>query len=156
MFNLLVSAGEEDWNYPSWVISKVRYLEYTDDSIRTSFENLSEETIKHLKSMPALFMYEDYHCASAKVGQITEIQRRQTELKITYSFNPDIKEIPYNSLKNIYRDLDIVHSFELNRTHWAIKDVNLIELLKSKGLIENRSYPATQSIYYLLMGLTRA
>ncbi|WP_052238812.1 toll/interleukin-1 receptor domain-containing protein [Pectobacterium brasiliense] len=92
--------------------------------------------------MPALFMYEDYHCAAAKIGQITEIQRRQTELKITYSFNPNIKEIPYESLKNIYRDLDITHSFELNRTHWAIKDINLIELLKSKSLIEDRPYLA--------------
>ncbi len=140
MFNLLVSACEDDWNNPSWVISKSRFLEYTDDSIKERFKNLSEDVINTLKTIPTFFMYEDYHRASAKIGQITEIQRRQTEIKITYAFNPAIKEIPYERLRTIYRELDIRNKFEPNRTHWAIKDVNLIETLQQIGLLENRIY----------------
>ncbi|EOC1427671.1 toll/interleukin-1 receptor domain-containing protein [Cronobacter dublinensis subsp. beijingensis] len=140
MFNLLVSAGEGDWNNPSWVISKSRFLEYTDENIKERFQNLSDMVINNLKAMPTLFMYEDYHRTSAKIGQITEVQRRQTELKITYSFNPSINEIPYEILKSIYNDLDIVTNFEPNRTHWAIKDVNLIEVLQQRGVLENKPY----------------
>ncbi|MGP2801457.1 toll/interleukin-1 receptor domain-containing protein [Serratia marcescens] len=140
MFNLLVSACEDDWNNPSWVISKSRFLEYTDDDIKERFKNLSEDVINTLKTIPTFFMYEDYHRASAKIGQITEIQRRQTEIKITYAFNPAIKEIPYERLRTIYRELDISNKFEPNRTHWAIKDVNLIETLQQIGLLENRIY----------------
>ncbi|WP_459379020.1 toll/interleukin-1 receptor domain-containing protein [Serratia sp. ser-z] len=140
MFNLLVSACEDDWNNPSWVISKSRFLEYTDDDIKDRFKNLSEDVINTLKTIPTFFMYEDYHRASAKIGQITEIQRRQTEIKITYAFNPAIKEIPYERLRTIYRELDISNKFEPNRTHWAIKDVNLIETLQQIGLLENRIY----------------
>ncbi|EMY7657589.1 TPA: toll/interleukin-1 receptor domain-containing protein [Serratia marcescens] len=140
MFNLLVSACEDDWNNPSWVISKSRFLEYTDDNIKERFKNLSEDVINTLKTIPTFFMYEDYHRASAKIGQITEIQRRQTEIKITYAFNPAIKEIPYERLRTIYRELDIRNKFEPNRTHWAIKDVNLIETLQQIGLLENRIY----------------
>lgn len=91
-------------------------------------------------------MYEDYHRASAKIGQITEIQRRQTEIKITYAFNPAIKEIPYERLRTIYRELDISNKFEPNRTHWAIKDVNLIETLQQIGLLENRIYQSQKDL----------
>lgn len=140
MFNLLVTAGEGDWSNPSWVISKSRFLEYTDESIKERFQNLSDTVISNIKSMPTLFMYEDYHHASARIGQITEIQRRQKELKITYSFNPSINEISYETLKSIYNDLDIVTNYEPYRTHWAIKDVNLIEVLQQKNVLENKSY----------------
>lgn len=49
MFNLLVSACEDDWNNPSWVISKSRFLEYTDDDIKERFKTFQKMLLTLLK-----------------------------------------------------------------------------------------------------------
>lgn len=139
MYNLLMSASEGDWDAPTWVMHNTRFLEYTHPAIAESFKFLDDETIVRLKSLPALFCYEKYIDSPAKIGQITEIQRRNNELKITFSVNHNIPFIPRAQLLDIFPQLGVDPSgFEVNRNHWAIKDVRLIDELKQLGIIQNQ------------------
>jgi len=139
VFNLLMSAAEGTWDEPTWVIQESRFLEYTHDAIKDKFKNLNDDVIDKIKTFPALFCYESYVNAPAKVGQITEIQRRFGELKITFSIQKEISEIPYAQLFQMFPDIDVnPHGFEINRHHWAIKDVNLIEVLKKHGFVKDQ------------------
>ncbi|WP_114137842.1 toll/interleukin-1 receptor domain-containing protein, partial [Escherichia coli] len=139
MFNLLMSGMENTWDAPTWVLPNDRYLEYTHPDIKAEFGSLNDQVVTRLKSFPALFCYERYIDSPAKVGQITEIERRTRELKITYSINHDIPFITQKQLFDIFPYLGVEpDTFELTRTHWALKDVNLINVLRTKKIIQRQ------------------
>lgn len=134
-----MTAYEGAWDAPTWVIPNSRFLEYTHPAIEADFKSLNDETINRIKAMPTLFCYEQYIDSPAKIGQITEIQRRASELKITYSINHDIPLITQSQLRNLFPELDVdPNSYEVTRTHWAIKDANLIAVLKQSGFIHDQ------------------
>jgi len=136
MYNLLMTAGEDDWDSPTWSLSTGRYLEHTVQILRNRFEILSPDTVQQLKQMPALFAYEDFRDQPATVGRITEIQQLQHELRITLAIDPAVTPIPQAVLRTLYQDLDInTRNLEHCRTHWAIKDVDLVEVLVRANLI---------------------
>jgi hypothetical protein len=54
---------------------------------------------------------------------------------IEYDFEPNIPAIPFSKIEPIKGRLDI-ENWEMNRTHWAVKDEDLFEILHSSGLID--------------------
>jgi hypothetical protein len=139
MYNLLMSGMENTWEDPTWVLSYDRFLEYTHPDIYAAFTPINDQVVSRLKSFPALFCYERYIDSPAKVGQITAIERRSRELKITYSVNHEIPFIPKSQLFDMFPDLDVdPNGFEVNRTHWALKEVNLINVLRTKGILQKQ------------------
>lgn len=139
MFSFLVTAGKGAWDAPGYEYSRSRFLEYTSDEIATSFRQLQELQIKALLELPCLFAYEGTD-EPVRVGRLKSVKLRENGsiLYIQPVFDPQIPPIAFEQIKPLQSALDI-RNWELNRTHWAIKDEDLFEVLISAGIIPDRA-----------------
>jgi predicted nucleotide-binding protein len=67
------------------------------------------------------------------VGWLAKIQRRDSEVRVVPKFDPSIPPIEVATLKRLSWDLG-VGSFEWHRTHWAVKDADLLTVLEENAL----------------------
>jgi hypothetical protein len=67
-------------------------------------------------------------------GVLRDIIRRQGVVKIEYELQQLSPFLTAEELSAMSFDLDI-SKWEINRTHWAVKDVNLPKELRAKGII---------------------
>lgn len=132
LFNLLISYSQDSWDGNPYELEKDRVVtEYTASEIVERYRNLDESKIQELKSFPCIFAIEN-ETAPAKVGYITEIRLRTKSIVIEYEFDPFIQTLPMASLETMRTDIDL-GKWELSRTHWAIKDERLYEILVRRG-----------------------
>lgn len=140
MYNLFVTAQDGAWDRPFYEYDRSRFLEYTSEKISESFTKLTPRIIAKLKAMPCLFAYEGSE-GNVRIGRLTSVKERGRKLLIEYKFDPDTPAIPFADIKPIATLLDI-RDWEMNRTHWAIKDEDLLSRLKAHAIIsEETSIP---------------
>ncbi|MBB4607276.1 hypothetical protein GGR59_003557 [Xanthomonas arboricola] len=134
MFNFLVTASDGAWGLPGYEFSRSRFLEYTSDEIAASFRELKAPQIDALKELPCLFAYEGTD-EPMRVGKLKSIKQRDGGrlLFIQPELDQQIPPIPFERIKPLQASLDI-RAWELNRTHWAIKDGDLFEVLALAGI----------------------
>jgi len=138
LFNFLVSGNPEAWESSAYECERARFAEYTAPEIKAQFQNLDEVTVEKLKSFPTLFTYEGRHEREARIGWITRIKLKTNSVVVEYQFEstlPPIQNI--DIIKN--RLLLDIEEWEFSRTHWAIKDEDLFEVLSREGIIEKSS-----------------
>lgn len=133
MYNLLVTASLGAWDDPFYEFDKSRFLEYTTESIAKAFKSLSPSLIETLKGYPCLFAYEGDE-EDLRIGRFTSIKERGRKLLIEFEFDQKIPPIPFDAIKPIAPLLDI-RDWEMNRTHWAVKDEDLFERLVTAGVL---------------------
>jgi hypothetical protein len=133
MYNLLVTGNLGAWDKPFYEVDKSRFLEYTTESISMAFGSLTLDLIETLKSYPCVFAYEGNEEA-LRIGKFTSIKERGRKLLVEFEFDPNILPIPYELIKPIATLLDI-REWEMNRTHWAVKDEDLFDRLISVGVL---------------------
>ncbi len=128
MFHLLVKY--DGWAPARDSLDKSRVFEYTDDHIAERFKPRGTLDSEQVSRVPALFASESGGSGSqvARVGYITRAILTGTKVTIEYSFESVTPQIPNKTLNKISGELDI-EGFELSRTHWAIKDVDLFKVL---------------------------
>jgi predicted nucleotide-binding protein len=141
LYNLLVSGNGEAWDSPAYEYERSRYTEHTAKEIKEKFQDLDEATIEKLKSYPTLFVYENGHDKPARIGWVTRIKLKQNSIVIEFEFEPTFEPLTNEQLKNLRLLLDI-DEWEFNRTHWAIKDEDLFNVLEKNNLIEQSSVEA--------------
>ncbi|XDD45262.1 toll/interleukin-1 receptor domain-containing protein [Leptospira sp. WS39.C2] len=124
MYNLFVTSNDEDWEGNPFIMDVNRYLEYTDRDIENKFIKLNDEIKNEVKRYPTIFAYENRCQLNPKFGLIREIISKPKEIKIEYEIIKLPNFLNYQELNDYSFELDI-GKWELNRTHWAIKDVNL-------------------------------
>jgi hypothetical protein len=135
MYNLLVSSSEDAWNGDPWQIELERCIrEYTDKEITQKLGDLDASAVADLKRLPCIFAYEKPNTMDPHFGVLRDITYRQGEVKIEYELQPLTPFITAEDLSAMSSALDI-SKWELNRTHWAVKDVNLPKELRAKGII---------------------
>jgi MoxR-like ATPase len=137
MYNLLITSHDEAWEERSgsYQFSIERFLEYTDPELRTQFRQFDEKTIDRLRTLPTLFAYEVDLDKPARVGRITAIERKDSWITLSFEIPRDAPSIDSEEFVELQGELGITESFELNRTHWAVKDANLLEVLgRSRGV----------------------
>lgn len=144
LYNLLMSANESAWTGTSWVMEYDRVFEYTNPHIKNQFESLDDAALAGLMALPTLFAYERYLAQPAHVGRITAIDRRQKEFAITFSLDNTVPPISHEMLMQLLTALDIEPRWEVNRSHWAVKNVDLTDVLYEAGLLSNRSLQTLQ------------
>jgi MoxR-like ATPase len=129
MYSLLVSGNAEAWEHtPSrYGFPSGRFLEHTSKEVAQRFGELSEEVRAELCRMPALFGYETMVGKFAKVGRITQITGPAREPEVQFEIDADS---PAYHLPVMRREL-LINDYELNRTHWAIKEVDLERVLEA-------------------------
>jgi len=134
LYNLLVTAAEGAWDLPAYEFDRTRFLEYTVDSLKARFGGLEAQAQEELKSLPTLFTYEGDD-ETVRVGYIRRIRERGRSVLIEYEFDDAVPAFSFSKLKPLQIKLDI-EGWEMSRTHWAVKDEDLFELLASVGLVD--------------------
>lgn len=138
MFNLLMSGNDEAFISSPWKLEKSRVGEHTEDVIRVRY-NTGDKAIKfaELIKLPTVFCYEHHVEKDAKIGWIESVTTEAECYVISFKFDPILATIPHRNFWEISASLGIApKSFERNRTHWAIKDVDLFPVLQSAGLVD--------------------
>ncbi len=127
MYHLLVSAS--GWESRD-LLSSDRIFESTEDSLVKVFKPNGVLNQSKISQFPALFVSEIGLDGSqlARVGFINKVEIRGKEMRLDYYFDSDIPPIPNTTIQKMSAELDI-NKYELSRTHWAIKDVNLFRVL---------------------------
>lgn len=143
-YNLLMSGNEQAWTGTSWVMEYARMFEYTHAHIKKQFEALDDQALQALLGLPTLFAYERYVDAPAYVGRITAIDRRQSAFAFTFAFDASVAPIPHATFMKLLPELDIDQKWEVNRSHWAVKNVDLAHVLHSAGLMATGALEALQ------------
>jgi len=139
-YNLFV-IGCESFSDGYFIVPKDRALtEGMSPEAKARFSSLSMGAMLQIMSLPSIFASEnrsygrtdDSH--HAYLGIVIDIRPQDNGIKIHYR---SFSAIPQQRLNDIAFDLAIqgTNSFnELNRTHWAIKRINLVEELKGAGI----------------------
>ena len=148
-FNLFVILGEQyDKSY--FIVDVKRALtvaEGTSKNIHDRLASFTDEAKEEIMSYPCIFATQNYRYSPpettptgpqlAQYGFITKIQQlHNSNLKIFFQIMP-MCYIPQYKLNEMLVELDIQGNEKVNefdRTHWSIKNVNVVEELKLKGI----------------------
>ena len=134
MYNLFVAGNPEYWEGAPCVLELSRCVrEYTDNDITKRFAELDATAISQLRRLPCIFAYETQRNKPPKFGVIRDITKRQDQVRIEYELMEVQPFLTVENLTTFAFDLDI-GSWEMNRTHWAVKDVNLAKELKRREI----------------------
>ncbi|MBB2768266.1 UNVERIFIED_ORG: hypothetical protein GGD59_005708 [Rhizobium esperanzae] len=137
MYNLLMSSNPAAFDGMKWQIERDRFGEHSNKEVYSSFETFDQRSIDALQSLPTLFCHEDFNKKGARIGWLEEIRPTGKYLEVRFSFDPFIQEIPYELVCELAGPLDIrTRDWEQNRTHWALKNVDLIHVLDQHKIIK--------------------
>mgnify|MGYP003098330516 FL=1 len=138
-FNFFV-LGTEQYDGATFMVPKNRALtESTSDEMKAQCAALTPEAIEIVKTFPALFCSENHYFTKtdpdhmAYYGYVTDIKVQDNGIKIYFT---KLNTLPQQVLIDLAADLCIGGAKaynELSWTHWAIKRVNLVEVLEKAG-----------------------
>jgi len=142
MFNFLVTAAPGAWDKLSYEYPRGRFLEYTSDDIAASFRELKSQQLSALTGMPCLFAYEGTD-EPMRIGRLKTVKLRENgrSLLVVPEIDQSIPPIPFDAIEPLQALLDI-RGWELSRTHWAIKDEDLFQVLTEAGIALNTAPPS--------------
>lgn len=140
-YNLFV-LGTEEFDKGYFKIPRTRALcEYMTEETKQLFSVMTVPVMERIKTLPSLFMQENQQYGAAGVDQqaiygfVSDIKIYDDSIKIYFTgYRVDI---PQQRLNELNEELAIsAHKAysELNRTHWAIKRVDLITELSEAGI----------------------
>ena len=137
MFNLLISAKAGHWDRSPATFSLERIFEHTSERLATRYGDLEYPVLEELLACPALFAYEHREGLNARVGRISRVRKRanQDDIRIDFEMDENLPAISPDALKEMAWELDMT-DWEFNRTHWAVKDVDLQSELVSCGVFD--------------------
>jgi hypothetical protein len=136
MYNLLVSSNPEAWGGEPWEVELPRVLhEYTAEALTQKYGALNDADVEALMRFPALFAQENSNRNPARIGWITRVRHRLNKARIEYTIEADLPPIAAERLLELQWELDL-GDWEMNRTHWALKDVDLFQILVEKGVLD--------------------
>ena len=145
MYSLLMSGKTDLWDRSPASFPADRIFEHTIGELRKRFGDLEPPALDELLECPALFAYESMVGRDARVGRIIRIRKRSRAdaVRIEFELDPEIAPITPDNLEAMAWELDI-NDWEYNRTHWAIKDVDLLEELHGSGLFDPAQFVRTK------------
>jgi len=134
VYNLLVSSNDEAWNGESWQVERSRCVrEYTSEEIYNAYGALGQAEVDQLRRFPCIFAYETFNNLDPHFGLIRDVTVRQELVRIEYELHKLDAFLTADQLEEMRFELDI-GKWELNRTHWAVKDVDLPAELSRMGI----------------------
>lgn len=134
MFNVMVTAGDNAWEEGAYVWDRSRVLEHTADDIRAPLRALTPAVLEELAKLPTLFMYEQSADGVPRIGHIRRIQQRGSDIRVIFEFDVSVPPLTDEELQELRWDLQL-EDFEFSRTHWAVKDGDLLAILREHGII---------------------
>ena len=138
MYNFIVTATKGKWDKSPATLIRSRMFEYTSNDIKARFAKLGKIEIDEMTKLPCLFAYEEGVAKYAQIGRITEFRERFQEVRIKFELDQFLPKIEIDELKKLEWELDI-GDWEFSRTHWALKDIDLLQVLSVASVITEQS-----------------
>ena len=137
-YSLIVSNDLDIPNLQPFTIDTDRSLtEYMEDAVKAMFSTLTDEIQKQVLTFPTIFANEniggyDYTDEDQLLGlgYIRQIKIRRDKIKI---YPQVLCLLPQQRFNEACFDLDLQSGYELHRSHWSIKRVDLIAELRELG-----------------------
>ena len=143
-YNLFVSSEEGIYDKSSFIIYNARVLQeiYTTNAIIDKFSNFTFDDINEIIALPTLFLpeYRNEENEKEKVGylgRLTDINITPGPGKSEFYFEKE-QEFQMTKIVQLMKDLKFKET-ELERTHWAIKKADLLEVIKKLFCTDNYS-----------------
>ncbi len=136
LYNLFVSGKAKDWNGEPWKIERSRCVsecEYTSGELHKIYGSLDAAAVYYLRRLPCIFAYEAFHRIDPHFGQIRDLTVRPNKVRVDYELQPLDSFLSVSQLDEMTFELGI-GNWEMGRTHWAVKDVDLPAELSRKGI----------------------
>lgn len=124
MYNLLIGFSET-------TALGSRVFEHTDQAMLDFVRPNGVLDVSRVLGLPTLIMPEvgDSHSPPiARVGRITSLQRSGSDYRFTFVQNAGFPALSTDRIASLAAELGI-GDWELHRTHWAVKDVDLYGVL---------------------------
>jgi len=128
LFNLIVAGT--GWKDHRDTFTAGRVFEYTEEIILKRFMSGGVPDTDEVCKLPTVFMSENDGEGSqwARIGTLNSIRRVGNEYHLEYAYDDSLPPMPNSSIMRMAGELHI-QDFEFQRTHWAIKDVDLYRVL---------------------------
>lgn len=130
MFNLLMKGA---WVSGPETFNLGRMFEYTRDHIQAKFKRDGRLQLEELMKLPCLFMDEGTGDQIAHVGRISGLREAGRELHFRCEFDPEVPTLRNSQIYERQIDFDMPNDFEFSRNHWAVKEVDLYQMLLRIG-----------------------
>lgn len=140
-YNLIIVAGDELDGTGHVMVDKDRAItESTSEELKKLYATLTPEAIEIIKTFPAIIATENHDYGKtddnhyADYGIITDVKVQDNGIKVYYQL---LNKIPQQKLNELLFELGIQGNSnfnELNRMHWAIKRINMVEVLGENGI----------------------
>ena len=139
-YNLIVWGSEPFFEQRHVTISEDRALVGITPELKSWLSPLTVEAINALKSFPCIIANENLFYGRtdetqyALLAVITEIKKRSNGIEVY--FHP-FHGLPQKALNELRFELGIQDSSgfnEFNRSHWTVKEIDLLEVLSDHGL----------------------
>ncbi len=136
MYQLLISGA--GWPPRRGTLGVDRLLEHTETAIKQRFTQDGLVSAPLLAGLPSVFAQESSRKTNhvASLGVVTSARfvevGRGREIHFEYAIDPGMPTVTNSTLESLHHDLGI-DSYEFTRTHWAVKDVDLYQVLFRHG-----------------------
>ena len=130
-YSLIVSGNEQQWERCPTPFPGERIFEYTAEFVEEKFRD-GDKISDEIKKYPALILYEKVHEKSARLCKITDINYSNGDAYVTFEVISDF-ELKNADLRDRAFQFDI-DDFEFYRTHWAVKNIDLLSSLERLNL----------------------
>ncbi len=150
-FSFINSADAFHWEKNPATFMASRIFEYTDSHVIETFKDPTKRLKDYITDFPVLFSVESPHEVAARVGWIEKIVWDYDDPLVHYRFDESFRPIQQNELESIKWELGIV-DFEFYRTHWAIKQGDLIKILTNRGFLIPRDEDPFANIVAISQG----
>ena len=151
MYNLIVTSDCEAWERTRSSMPLSRLGEYTPQSLKDRYRRLDEAARAELQSFPTLFAYESPCEKAARLGRVKRFRASSgDQVRFELTHTPHAPPISHELIEELAWDLEIA-DWEMSRTHWAVKDVDLVDVLGDAitlpgGLLTSGAVPPVPTI----------
>lgn len=129
-FNLIVSGNDTWWDSEYCRFPLERLFEYTDDLIKTWLSPInSPVNLRELEKYPTLIGYENGVKKPARLVHLSDLRIEGKDLIFRAEDRKDFESVHSMYTEELRFKLKIDYDFEMNRTHWAVKSGDLLEIL---------------------------
>jgi hypothetical protein len=145
MFNLIVSTGVQ--NETSGTICASRVFEYTDDGPAAQFMPNGKLDIAAVMSLPTVFMQEGTSDEVVGIGWLSRVDLQGQDYQLRFTLDPMIPRMPNSDIRAMASERRL-HEWEFSRNHWAVKDVDLFQVLYRRKVGERpmpRVFPLSRN-----------
>lgn len=147
MYNLIMQYAAWEEGRQRFPISDNRLFAYTDPEVSDAFGGAQSPNLQELERLPTLFAREDgtgdRHARTGRILRPRLVSRNEVEFEVLFDGQPG--PIQHSDIIRLAQRLQIDTSgrglTEMNRTHWAVKDVDLFQALMT-GLAPQARQPS--------------